>query len=84
VEAKQLLNQQLQKETRKALSPQVLNEAFSRMSATYDPLRASVLKTTQGAFDEGFLGRKQPDLSGLYDLTILNAVLAERKASPIP
>ena len=83
-EAKQLLNQQLQKETRKALSAEVLNDAVSRMRVTYDPLRASLLISTQRAFDEGFLGRKQPDLSGLYDLTILNAVLAERKASPIP
>ena len=84
VEAKQLLNQQLQKETRKALSSEVLNDAMARMRVTYDPLRASMLTSAQRAFDEGFLGRKQPDLSGLYDLTILNSVLAERKASPIP
>ena len=82
-QAKQLLNQQLLKETRKALSQEVLNDAFGRMRVTYDPLRASLLKATQQAFEEGFLGRKQPDLSGLYDLAILNAVLAERKANPI-
>ena len=82
--AKQLLNQQLQKETRKALSAEVLDDAVSRMRVTYDPIRASLLKSTQRAFEEGFLGRKQPDLSGLYDLAILNAVLVERKARPIP
>lgn len=82
--AKQLLNQQLQKETRKALSAEVLDDAVSRMRVTYDPIRDSLLKSTQRAFEEGFLGRKQPDLSGLYDLTILNVVLAERKARPIP
>ncbi len=83
VQAKQIMNQQLQKETGKPLAPQVLEDAFSRMQVTYDPIRSSVLKSTQQAFDEGFLGRTQPDLSGLYDLTMLNEVLREKKASPV-
>ena len=66
------------------LWPAVLDDAFSRMAATYDPLRASMLKSTQQAFDEGFLGRTLPDISGLYDLTLLNEVLREKKARPIP
>jgi NitT/TauT family transport system substrate-binding protein len=82
-QAKQIMNQQLQKETGKALAPEVLEDAFSRMQVTYDPIRSSLLKSTQQAFDEGFLGRTQPDLSGLYDLTLLNEVLRERKASPV-
>src|SRR6202790_884194 len=45
--AKQIMNQQLQKETGKPLAPEVLDDAFSRMTATYDPLRASMLKSTQ-------------------------------------
>ena len=79
-QAKQILNQQLQKETGKALAPEVLDDAFSRMTVTCDPIRSSLLKITQQAFDEGFLGRTQPDLSGLYDLTLLNEVLREKKA----
>jgi NitT/TauT family transport system substrate-binding protein len=82
-QAKQIMNQQLQKETGKALAPQVLDDAFSRMQVTYDPIRSSLLKSTQQAFDEGFLGRTQPDLSNLYDLTLLNEVLREKKASPV-
>ena len=82
-EAKQIMNQQLLKETGKALSPEVLEDAFSRMQVTYDPIRSSLLKSTQQAFDEGFLGRTQPDLSGLYDLTLLNEVLREMKVSPV-
>lgn len=82
-QAKQLMNQQLQKETGKPLAPEVLEDAFSRMQVTYDPIRSSLLKSTQQAFDEGFLGRTQPDLSGLYDLTLLNEVLREKKASPV-
>jgi NitT/TauT family transport system substrate-binding protein len=82
-QAKQIMNQQLQKETGKALAPQVLDDAFSRMQVTYDPIRSSFLKSTQQAFDEGFLGRTQPDLSNLYDLSLLNEVLREKKASPV-
>jgi NitT/TauT family transport system substrate-binding protein len=82
-QAKRIMNQQLQKETGKALPAEVLDEAFSRMQVTYDPIRSSLLKSTQQAFDEGFLGRTQPDLSGLYELTLLNEVLSEKKARPV-
>jgi sulfonate transport system substrate-binding protein len=82
-QAKQIMNQQLQKETGKPLAPAVLDDAFSRMAVTYDPLRASLLKSTQQAFDEGFLGRTPPDISGLYDLALLNEVLREKKARPV-
>jgi len=82
-QAKQIMNQQLQKETGKALPAEVLDEAFSRMQVTYDPIHSSLLKSTQQAFDEGFLGRTQPDLSGLYDLKLLNEVLSEKKARPV-
>jgi len=77
-EAKKLLNQQIAKETGKALPDAVLNEAFSRMQATYDPLRGSLMNAAKSAFDAGFLGRQMPDLSSLYDLSLLNQVLAEK------
>ena len=82
-QAKQILNQQLQKDTGKPLAQEVLDDAFSRMQVTYDPIRSSLLKSTQQAFEEGFLGRTQPNLSGLYDLTLLNEVLREEKVSPV-
>ncbi|MBZ5697766.1 MAG: aliphatic sulfonate ABC transporter substrate-binding protein [Acidobacteriia bacterium] len=82
-QAKQILNRQLQKDTGKPLAQEVLDDAFSRMQVTYDPIRSSLLKSTQQAFEEGFLGRTQPNLSGLYDLTLLNEVLREEKVSPV-
>jgi NitT/TauT family transport system substrate-binding protein len=82
-QAKQILNQQLQKETGKPLALEVLDDAFSRMAVTCDPLRSSMAASTQRAFEEGFLGRTQPDLSGLYDLNLLNEVLREKKARPV-
>jgi NitT/TauT family transport system substrate-binding protein len=77
-EAKKLLNQQIQTETSRALPPAVLEEAFSRMQVTYDPLRSALTSAAQQAFDDGFLGRQMPDLSGLYDLSLLNQVLTEK------
>jgi NitT/TauT family transport system substrate-binding protein len=78
------MNLEMQKETGKPLAPEVLDDAFSRMAVTYDPLRAAMLKSTQQAYEEGFLGRTPPDLSGLYDLTLLNEVLRDKKARLIP
>ena len=77
-EAKQVLNLQIQRETGKALPPEVLEEAFGHLQATYDPLRGSLLTSARSAFDAGFLGRQMPDLSSLYDLSLLNQVLAEK------
>ena len=77
-EAKKLLNQQIAKETGKALPDAVLDEAFGRLQATYDPLRGSLMNAAKSAFDAGFLGRQMPDLSSLYDLSLLNQVLAEK------
>lgn len=77
-EAKKLLNRQIQSETGKALPAIVLDEAFSRMQVTYDPLRDALMVAARQAFDGGFLGREMPDLSGLYDLSLLNQVLVEK------
>jgi NitT/TauT family transport system substrate-binding protein len=83
-EAKKLINQQIQKETGKALSQGLLDEAFTRIEVTYDPLRNTLLTSARSAFEAGFLGRQMPDLSRLYDLSLLNQVLAEKGKKAIP
>jgi NitT/TauT family transport system substrate-binding protein len=77
-EAKKLLNQQIQKETSKALAAAILDEAFARLQITNDPVRSSLLSSARSAFDAGFLGRQMPDLTNMYDLSMLNQVLAEK------
>ena len=77
-EAKKILNQQIQKETGKALAQTVLDEAFSRLQVTYDPLSSSLMNSAKAAFDAGFMGKQMPDLNHIYDLTILNEVLAAK------
>jgi NitT/TauT family transport system substrate-binding protein len=83
-EAKKILNQQIQKETGKALPDAVLDEAFGRLQVTYDPLRSSLLTSAKAAFEAGFLGREMPDLSSLYDLSLLNQVLSEKGKKAVP
>ena len=63
--------------------PALLDEAFGRLQVTYDPLSASLLNSAHSAFEAGFLGKTMPDLSNLYDLTLLNQVLAETKRKGI-
>lgn len=82
-QSKKILNEQIRKETGKALSPAVLDEAFGRMEVTYDPLRDTLLTSARHAFQLGFLGRQMPDLSKIYDLTPLNQVLAEKGRKPV-
>ena len=70
-EAKQILNQQIQKETGKPLAQPVLEDSFGRMQVTYDPLRQELLRAAQLAFAAGFLGRQMPDLSHTVSYTHL-------------
>jgi NitT/TauT family transport system substrate-binding protein len=77
-EAKRVLNEEIKKETGKALPQPILDDSFARLQVTYDPVRSSLLVSAKSAFDAGLLGRERPELSGIYDLSILNEVLKEK------
>lgn len=81
-QAQQLANDEIKRLTGKALSPQVLDSAWQRMRVTYDPISASLIQSAQSAYAAGFLTQK-PDLSGIYDLTLLNKVLHEKGLPPV-
>ena len=82
-QAKQALNDQLKKDTGKAIAQQVLDDSFSRLKVTYDPVKTSLFTSAKWAFDAGLLGRERPDLSGIYELSVLNEVLKEKGAKPV-
>jgi NitT/TauT family transport system substrate-binding protein len=82
-EAKRVLNGEIKKETGKALRQPVLDDSFSRLTVTYDPVRSSLYVSANAAFEAGLLGRQRPDLSGIYDLSILNEVLKEKGLKPV-
>ncbi len=76
--AKQNLNREIERLTGQALPPAVLDDAWSRQTVTYDPIRASLIGSADAAFKLGFLGDTPPNLDNIYDLTLLNQVLKEK------
>lgn len=76
-EAAELLNSEIEKLTGKALPEQVLTMALSNMRSTWDPVASSLYASARAAWQTGFLD-DEPDLEGIYDLSILNGILAEK------
>lgn len=83
-ESIKIFNDQIQKLTGKTIPNDVISEALSRMEMTYDPVKSSIDKSANDAYNLGFLGDKKPDLSNIFDLTILNKVLQKQNLPTIP
>lgn len=75
--AKSLINSQLKQITGKALPGAEIDQAYSNLDITYDPLVNTVQMQADRAYGLGFLSSK-PDLSGMYYLGPLNQVLAAK------
>ena len=69
-------NAQLTSLTGKALAAPVLAAAFADTTFTVDPIASSLQTEASDAVAAGLL--KAPNLTGIYDLTILNQVLKEK------
>ncbi len=80
-----LFNQALKNITGRTIRQDELADAWSRLTFTYDPIKSSLLQSANSAYDLGFLakGKERPNLSGLYDLTILNNILNQRSLQKI-
>ncbi|MDT3396424.1 aliphatic sulfonate ABC transporter substrate-binding protein [Streptomyces sp. B1866] len=72
-EAKAAANEAIKRETGKALPPAVVDPAWQSIQVIDDPLAATLNTEADHAVQAGLL--KKPDLSGIYDLTLLNKVL---------
>ncbi|NOJ29922.1 MAG: sulfate ABC transporter substrate-binding protein [Nitrososphaeraceae archaeon] len=70
-------NDGLKKVTGQTIPENTLVNAFNRLELTYDPLEETLYKAGDDAFNLGFFKTK-PDLSKIFDLTILNEVLKEK------
>jgi NitT/TauT family transport system substrate-binding protein len=80
-DALKTFNIQLKKLTGQTIPNDELKEAFSRLDLTYDPLQQTLIKSANDAFDVGFLGKTRPDLTGIFELNILNQVLKDKGLS---
>ncbi|MFI8201546.1 aliphatic sulfonate ABC transporter substrate-binding protein [Streptomyces sp. NPDC085937] len=80
-EAKAAANEQLAADTGKPLPADVLDPAWESITFLDDPL-AETLKTQAGhAVEAGLL--EQPDLKGIYDLSVLGKVLEAAGLPPV-
>lgn len=77
--AKVIANRQIEALTGKPLGQATIDSAWQNLTFTHDPIASSLAKAAQNAYDAGLLGRKKPDLDGIYALDILNRVLGERQ-----
>jgi NitT/TauT family transport system substrate-binding protein len=82
-EAIKTFNTELKKVTFQTIPEDILREALTRLEFTYDPIQQSLYKSANDAFEIGFLGKTKPDLSNLFDLTLLNKVLKEKGLTTI-
>ena len=73
-----IMNEELKKLQGKALAPEILKEALTRVDFDTDPLPSTVEKMAQWYFELGFTNKK-PDVKDLFDLTILNKLKASKK-----
>ncbi|MGI5438406.1 aliphatic sulfonate ABC transporter substrate-binding protein [Streptomyces shenzhenensis] len=80
-EAKAAANKQLELDSGKALPAEVLDPAWKSIQITDDPLASTLDTEAEHAVKAGLL--EQPDLAGIYDLTILNKVLKAAGESPV-
>jgi NitT/TauT family transport system substrate-binding protein len=78
VEARQLVNKNIEAVTSRGLPQTVLDAAWANLTITNDPISSSLKKSADDAFKLGFLGSSKPDLANIYDLEILNKVLGEK------
>ena len=67
----------------KPLPDGVIQDAWSNITFTDDPVASSLLAGAEHAAQVGTLEGGVPDLDGLYDLSILNAVLEDRGLDPV-
>jgi sulfonate transport system substrate-binding protein len=74
-EAQAVVNEGIKDVTQKALPDAVLSAAWPNLTFTVDPIAASLKTSASEATALGLLD--ETDLTGIYDLTLLNEVLRE-------
>jgi NitT/TauT family transport system substrate-binding protein len=71
-----LLSQGIEKLTDKPLAPELVDATFENVTFTLDPIASSLQESAQNAEELGLLD--PVELDGIYDLTLVNEVLADR------
>jgi NitT/TauT family transport system substrate-binding protein len=77
IKAVAIVNEQIRRETSRALRVDVIERALERVELTWDPIANSLQKQADAAYKIHFLRRK-PDLRGIYEIGLLNEILREK------
>jgi NitT/TauT family transport system substrate-binding protein len=74
-------NGALKKITGQTIPEDEIRDALMRLELTYDPIKESLFKMANNAYELGYLGNggSKMDLSNIFDLTILNDILSGRQ-----
>jgi NitT/TauT family transport system substrate-binding protein len=74
-------NEALEKITGKTIPEDEIRDAMTRLEFTYDPIKESLFKMADNAYQLGYLenARGELGLSNIYDLTILNDIVNGNK-----
>jgi NitT/TauT family transport system substrate-binding protein len=72
-EAQEAVNDGMAKITGKSLKPEVITAAWKNLSFTDDPVATSLVKGAAAAAGLGLIDKV--DLKGIFDVSLLNAVL---------
>jgi NitT/TauT family transport system substrate-binding protein len=73
-EAQKLVNEQIEEDTGKPIGEDLLKTSWDNLVFTMDPIASSLQKSAQDAIELELL--EPVDLNGIYDIAILNQVLA--------
>jgi len=74
-ETKLIFNDFLKKKTGKTFPSEILNEAFSHLQITSDPIESSIRTFAERANSLGYLGREGYTLEGIFYVEPLNSIM---------
>lgn len=80
--AKSATNEQINAITQKKLPDAVINQSWTNLQFTADPIASSIKKSAEDAVAVGQL--KSADIKGIFDLTQLNAALKAAGQAEVP
>ncbi|MEY2568508.1 MAG: sulfonate transport system substrate-binding protein [Actinomycetota bacterium] len=81
VAAQTVVNEGIAKITQKKLADAVIASAFKNLTFTDDPIASSLKTSADHAVAVGLL--QKPDLTGIYDLSLLNQVLKAKSETAV-
>jgi NitT/TauT family transport system substrate-binding protein len=82
-EARRIASEQLIASGAPELGDHVIDQAWGKLEITWDPVASSMVTSASNAFELGYLDEDPGAMTGLYQLDVLNEVLADMGLEPV-